>query len=781
MFKKVISFLMIGMLTLSLAACSAGNKSTSQEPSIPAYTEMEIGSNSGLMWPGGSRVNSKNQLVFFDRGYEANSGFVTLEQNGDLIDGSQISFLENVSAFTLDKEDNIYAVTTASMENSIAQKLTVLSPQGDILKNVELGTFSSAGGNGMQRMGFTDIAVDANGYIYLSNPSQHIQVLDKEGQGVRTLGSEGYESIDMDFEGNLIALNIIMGKRAIEKLDVSTGRTLWSNDLSQQNTSGFSMMGSNKIRSSKEDDSIYYLTSQNISKYDSSGNHIGTVIDFKAYTILASGYNISDMSIDAEGNIYVAATSLPAGAGRVSIGGGSSHQSANPADSIKYELYKYSVQSGEITAPKQEIITVSVPVSNRTLEIAASKFQRENPGYRIDIQIYPSGDYETYIRNLNTQILSGKGPDVISLGGLPYENYISRNVLADIGEMMDSDNSFDMSKYHTNIFDALKTNGGLYVLPIDFTFNVLMANQAILNQESIIIDDRNWTWNDFKSIAEKVTQKNGNGGNRTALPSVTSVELLNLFTRGSYSNYIDADRKNANFTSEGFMDLLKTIKAFDEENLTNSNVDNNMVSILEAAGREAIVFYPYNIIDYNLYGFMKSAFKEQLSLYNMPSSGDANVRTFSSNSMYGINRNSDYKAEGWEFLKILLSDEIQSQSMQGGAMQTSSGSNALGGFSVNKAAQQQRAQQAIDASQGGNMRIMLRSGDGSISLSSAPMAQTDIEYINEFIAGLNTYANIDANITSIIQDETRGFFSGNKSVEETAKLIQDRVNTYLKE
>ncbi|MFZ5965614.1 MAG: extracellular solute-binding protein [Bacillota bacterium] len=791
MFKKMMCLLLAVILIMSVSACGTESKNVSQQQSLPTYIETEIGSNSGLIWPVGSRINSKNQLVVFDRGDGTNSGFVTLDQDGKPEGHSKFSFSGNVRAFALDEQDNIYVLTTESKDdNNISQKLTVTSPQGDILKTVELGAFSDTGSNGMKNMGFTDIAVDSDGNIYLADPSKNIQMLDKGGQPVKTLGSQGYESIDIDSVGNVIAGNFI-GKRVIEKFDASTGKSIWSIDLAAQNSSGLYMMGSNRIRFSKVDESIYYLTSQDITKYDSSGKPIGTVVDFKTHTILASGYTISDMSIDASGNIYVATTSTPTGEGmKIKSGGNSSPDTSTPAPrgNVAYELYRYSMQNGDSTVQNQKVITVSVPISNRALEIAAGKFQKEHPEYRIDIQTYPSSDYETYVKNLNTQILSGKGPDIISVAGLPYESYISKNILADLSDMMDGDKSFDMSKYYTNIFDALKYNGNLYVLPTDFTFNVLMANQKILDQKSIKIDDSKWTWDDFKSIAEEVTQKDGDngGGNRAALPSVSSMDLLNLFTGGSYSNYIDADGKNANFTSQGFVDLLNTVKAFGDDSLTDSSVKTDMVSILEAAGREAIVFYPYNITDYNMYGFMKSAFKEQLSLYNIPSAGDSNGGTFTSSSIYAINRNSKYKSESWEFLKTLLSDDIQSQNMQGMMMQSQSGGaaslpKALGGFSVNKVAQQQKAQRAIDASRSGSMKMMMKSGNSDISLSSAPMSQSDIDYINKFISELKTYANADANISSIIQDESKAFFSGDKSAEETAKLIQDRVNTYLGE
>ncbi|MGE5678855.1 MAG: ABC transporter substrate-binding protein [Pseudomonadota bacterium] len=451
-------------------------------------------------------------------------------------------------------------------------------------------------------------------------------------------------------------------------------------------------------------------------------------------------------------------------------------------------------QSGEGTAEGQQVITVSVPESNRQLEMAISSFQKGHPGYRIDLQTYPDpGDSgsnnETYVKNLNTQILSGKGPDIISVAGLPYDKYISKKILADLSDLMAGDKSFDSSKYYSNIFEALKTKGSLYVMPTSFTFNVLMTNQGVLDQSSIKIDDSHWTWNDFKSTSEKVTGKDGSGAdNRAALPGVSSLDMLKLFTGGSYTKYIDAYNKKASFTSAGFIDLLNTVKAFSDEKLVNSNVQTDMVSVLDAAGRGSIVFYPCNINDYFTYWFMKSALNGHLSLYNIPSAGDPGSKTFMTNSLYAINKNSKHTEIAWEFLKVLLSDEIQSQALmeEGGQGKpgASGGKNKVlvGGFPINRAVQQQKAQQVMDTSKGMKRKIKLKlDGPGEISLNPAAMTQGDIDYINKFISELNTYANVDTNIDNIIQDETKAFFSGDKTSEETAKLIQERVNTYLGE
>ncbi len=575
-----------------------------------------------------------------------------------------------------------------------------------------------------------------------------------DGKPTKSIGSEGYRSIDIGPDDCLFAERFAKSKNTIEKIDASTGKSIWSADLAIK--SGSFSLGADRIRYSKKDNCIFVMNGQGISKYDISGKPAGDVLDFRDYAILAGGYDVSDMCMDASGNIFVTALSTP----------------ANTADRT-YKIYKYSVQ-GDISAVKeQEVITVSVPMSDKKLDMAVGRFQEANPVYKVHVGINASrdktgNDIDTYIKILNTQILSGKGPDIISVAWLPFKSYASRGILTELGGLMANDKGFDTSKYYSNIFDALKVEGRLYVLPASFSFKVLMANQAVLDKEAVKIDDSRWTWNDFKAIAQKVAGT-GNSENLSVLPSFSQYDMLGLFTGGSYNNYVDMDKKYASFSSRGFINLLEMAKDF--SSLSGSNIGNDPVSELEAASRGKLIFLPYTFLDYSMYGFVKRAYNNQLGLYKRPTADGSGCMTFSSNSMYSINANARYKEKCWEFLKILLSDEVQMSDMDSG------------GFSINKAIQRKKAQRVIDGSKSGSTRMTLSAPDGGkmMTFSSAVMTQKDMDYIDKFIEGLKTYAYYDVNINSILQNETKAFFSGTKSAEDTAKLIQDRVSTYLRE
>lgn len=55
------------------------------------------------------------------------------------------------------------------------------------------------------------------------------------------------------------------------------------------------------------------------------------------------------------------------------------------------------------------------------------------------------------------------------------------------------------------------------------------------------------------------------------------------------------------------------------------------------------------------------------------------------------------------------------------------------------------------------------------------------DFIDSYIGSIVRYNRYDEKITDIITEETSAYFSGAKTAEETAKLIQNRVQTYVSE
>jgi ABC-type glycerol-3-phosphate transport system substrate-binding protein len=467
------------------------------------------------------------------------------------------------------------------------------------------------------------------------------------------------------------------------------------------------------------------------------------------------------MGVDSAKNIYAISVTPPEGP---KSGGEDSNSRVN----VPYHIFKYTLKSGTKADENKKTITAVVRRSERYLQTAVSLFQKNNPDYKIELEYMDSTDNnESYMQNLNTNILSGKGPDILQTSRLPYDKYTSKDILVDLNELISKDKSFDVNQYYTNILDGVKVNGHMYFMPIMFTFNALLANKGILDEAGITIDSSKWTWNDFKTAAGKVVQKDADGNViRTALPNVSPSDLLSWFVMlGDFSRFVDNEKKTSSFDSPDFMQMLELVKSFGDNNLTSKgNFKSSMADVTEAAYRGAIVFLPEPIQGYIDYGMVKGMFAGKVSVLSFPSENASASGTFNANETYGIASYSKYKDAAWEFIKTLISEKIQSN-MQ------------MGGFAVNKAAQKNLADQALEQMSNGNVKMNMEGKEFSLD----KITREDINYIDSMIPKLNKYFSIDNQVVQIVMDEAAAYFSGDKSVEETAKLIQNRVNTYLNE
>jgi len=420
-------------------------------------------------------------------------------------------------------------------------------------------------------------------------------------------------------------------------------------------------------------------------------------------------------------------------------------------------------------------LTIAVVTKDTYLDTAVKKFEKLHPGVSVEVKEYTSnsseigeglraadpGDIEKYVTAVNTQLMSGQGSDIILLNNLPYQTYADKNLLVDLGHLMQSDQSFDSGKYYQNIFKALEYEDKLYRLPLNISIDVIAADITLLADSQVQIDDSNWEWNDFTRIAEKVMNDNQNGDTQEmyALAGMDERRLMATLVKENYDKLVNPEKKTANFTGQEFLDLLSLSKYLIDHKLVNTDIDQTNIMDMAARGKLVFNFTP-------LGGFWelqvaKAIFSEGVQLLKPP----GNV-SFSTDAMYGISSQSSNQELAWEFLKFLVSDDMMAQ----------------GGMPINKSVLPQIAQNFTQAIQkrGGKM-IIKEDGIPGQSITLQPPTQEDVDYMENLLSQANVYIETDQQIISIVQEETAAFLTGQKTAETTAQLIQDRVSTYLNE
>lgn len=130
-------------------------------------------------------------------------------------------------------------------------------------------------------------------------------------------------------------------------------------------------------------------------------------------------------------------------------------------------IYKYTYDPNVPTVPEQQLDVYSL-TENDSLRQAVSLFQKEHQDVYVRYEIGMSGSdsitKEDAIRNLNTKILAGEGPDIMLLDGLPQASYKDKGVLADVSGIVEGMTGEEA--LFPNIVDACREDGKIVALPI---------------------------------------------------------------------------------------------------------------------------------------------------------------------------------------------------------------------------------------------------------------------------------------------------------------------------
>lgn len=409
----------------------------------------------------------------------------------------------------------------------------------------------------------------------------------------------------------------------------------------------------------------------------------------------------------------------------------------------------------------QKTVTISVMRGDRFLQTAAQKFEELHPDIHIDIKEYMAtetngngmiaavsqADVEKYVQSVTTQVLSGKGPDLIEMNNLPQEKFAKNGMLVNLYDWMAKDSTFDQTKYYQNIFKASQNGDGLYAMPFFFTIHLIAGNTETLNKANITIDDKTWTWDTFKDISKKV--KETAGPDYYAFVNKFPEQLLYDYIEDHYADLVQGGK--ANFDSDSFRTMMKQIKSMYDEDVLKAEFTYDYSKGLF---RESGIYNPEQALT--------DLLRDDTQFYRAPNeSGKTQGASFASFFNLGMNSKSDVQREAWEFVKILLSDDIQS-------------SPDMQYIPINKNVAESKLKDAADRIVNGSLPVPKGKTD-------AKSVEERIQTIEQLLDKAGNKQTSDYKVASIAMEEFKAYMSGQKSAEEVSKLIQNRVTTYLNE
>lgn len=352
-------------------------------------------------------------------------------------------------------------------------------------------------------------------------------------------------------------------------------------------------------------------------------------------------------------------------------------------DDGEIDLYTYDKDAPCV--PTKQITVYSLE-QNMLVSKAVSMFRKSHPDVYVKQEIGLSGDYgvteEDAVRNLNTKLLAGEGPDLLLLDQMPVDSYVEKGMLADLDETISGlENS---GNFFSNILRAYEREDGLYAVPFRFQIPVLIGQKGEVENVKGIAE--------LAGAVKKARESLPNSG--TVLGTYTAEELLKrLYMAGSDSLlYLSGkdgqtpEKKLDKDAVKQYLEMAGEIYQAEQKNITDEKLRQHNESVawsmengqadsienfrISAGGIFDLLSGDQSLILGKISGMMDFQMTEGLpankegTAYGILSGTEGKL--FEPNGIIGINEKSKEKELSVEFLEELLGVEVQKADLDDG-------------------------------------------------------------------------------------------------------------------
>lgn len=500
----------------------------------------------------------------------------------------------------------------------------------------------------------------------------------------------------------------------------------------------------NAVDSTDDGESIYYLTGKGLFHYKFGGSVMEQLIDGSMNSLGAPAFYPIALAMLDEQNLLVAAND----------------ENAEAAGGVS--LLKYTWSADTPAKPDKELKVYSL-YNNRELRQAISNFQKDHTDIYVNYQAAMSEDngmtVSDALKTLTTEIMAGKGPDLLVLDGMPIQNYMEKGILKDISAVL----ADGEGKYFENIIKAYQGDGGqAYAVPARFLIPMAQGSSA------------NYTpGEDFDTFTSKQGVLSG------MIPEATVEKFW-------YSCGAAWQKEDGTLDAGKITDWLTKLKnaygeydRLQEESSTTYVISDGGGAFTQfqelslSWGDFDLAFGRYRVnvglsgwIDYG----QLSAVNEKLEQgdYGLMPGQAGNV--FVPSMVLGISSKAAQPETAEEFVKYLLSPEAQKAAQFGGLpVERDSFLSVIDGHEY-----EGKGNWVSGGSAGAN-------ADERLSYKMEPTPKEEIEKMTAMAESLTVPALLDDVIKDAVIEQGTKVLKGEAAPEEAADAIMQKVNIYLAE
>ena len=388
--------------------------------------------------------------------------------------------------------------------------------------------------------------------------------------------------------------------------------------------------------------------------------------------------------------------------------------------------------------PETEIILGDIGGAS-TLQEAVADFNGKNDGITIIIHDYCEENISDGISCLYDDILTGKGPDIIifSTDEMDVEVLTEKGAIENLIPYLEKSDVIGEEDIVDSAYQVLTADGGLYMLPTNFVLYTLITKEKWCSNKE------NFTFEEALRAVRECKED----------PMISrDLFLQEGAICGGYSGETEDNRLEQ---------YIKIAEQLPQQAMFQTN------DLLMREGK-----IPFNlecIGDMQQYLYKKSVWGEDAVYTGFPGA-EGNGRIFIFVNCFAINSQSAHKEEAWKFVESYFTEEGQKTIAPNW------------NFSIlqdvlDQQLSDSRKQEYYQTSDGKREKLPILTYEIGGTYENVYAAQDeDIQDVREMINNTKVMQRSDLPFIGITQEEALYYFNGEKSIEETAAAIRNKID-----
>lgn len=396
-----------------------------------------------------------------------------------------------------------------------------------------------------------------------------------------------------------------------------------------------------------------------------------------------------------------------------------------------------------------------------------NEFNQKSKNYYIEIKDYLPDDkdltscslqeYEQAEKDLQMDVLHNDACDLIYLQSEPYKEWIANGVFEDLSPYFQQDEDISEDDLLDNVLESLKVDGKIYYIMPEFCMD------AVVCKKSLVGDQKQISLEDMQQLLET---------NDTQLYGFA--DFYNLFM----THYLNNGGKFIQEEKEVSQEDLLMILGMHARIGANKSIYKDV----EKYRSNQLLFLPMNGLGLDYIMEASQIFQEEIAIIGYPGAENGGTYFVPRNPV-AMMKNAKNKEGAWEFMCYLLSEEYQNEITYEIPVLKSAFELYVKRYTITEVEEIEHHQVLVPMGMKLDQEGELVEDPDAVyfdpylqcDFQRHPLSDTEISLFLRMIEETHEISYQDDELMNIYYEEGSAYFEGDKSIEETAKVMYGRA------